>query len=218
MRSLTKTQMLRQQLLDTSRGRIVSLLHTGAMTADDVAVKLDLTRSAVRAQLSAMGRDGVVRRVGKRPGTTRPSHLYELTPEVELLLSKAYIPLLTELVGVFAETLPPEQLETLLRLTGKRLANQLRRTTGGSASLQSRAILASRLLNDHLGALTHVEANGEVIIRGAGCPLAALTGKHPGVCLAIESLVSEIVGVEVRECCDRNARPRCCFEIGLRGS
>lgn len=57
------------------------------------------------------------------------------------------------------------------------------------------------------------EGNGGVVIRGAGCPLAALTGKHRGVCLAIESLVSEIVGVVARECCDRNARLRCCFEI-----
>jgi predicted ArsR family transcriptional regulator len=57
----------------------------------------------------------VVRKIGKRPGTTRPSHLYELTPEIEQLLSRAYIPLLTQLVGVFAEALPGEQLEALLR-------------------------------------------------------------------------------------------------------
>ena len=51
------------------------------------------------------------------------------------------------------------------------------------------------------------------MIRGAGCPLAALTGKHPAVCLAMESLVTEVVGVEVTECCDRTERPKCCFEI-----
>lgn len=210
-------EILRRQLLDTSRGRIVSLLQTGAMTADDIAAKLDLTQSAVRVQVSAMERDGVVRNAGKRPGTTRPSHVYELTPEVEQLLSRAYIPLLTELVGVFAEALPPAQLETLLRATGKRLANQWR-AGRSSASLESRAASASKLINDHLGALTHVESNGEIVIRGAGCPLAALTGKHPGVCLAMESLVSEVVGVDVRQCCDRDARPRCCFEIGERAS
>jgi predicted ArsR family transcriptional regulator len=69
------------------------------------------------------------------------------------------------------------------------------------------------MLNDHLGATTHVEGNGAIIIRGTGCPLAALTGKHRGVCLAMESLVTEIVGTPVHECCDRNSRPRCCFEI-----
>jgi predicted ArsR family transcriptional regulator len=208
--------MLRQQLLDTSRGRIVTLLQPGGLTADDIATELGLTRSAVRIQITAMERDGVVRKVGKRPGTTRPSHVYELTPEVEQLLSKAYIPLLTHLVGVFAEALPAQQLETLLRRTGKELAHELSRGKRLAGGLKSRANAASSMINEHLGALTHVEGNGGIVIRGAGCPLAALTGKHRGVCLAMESLVTEIVGVPVRECCDRQARPRCCFEIHRR--
>ena len=207
--------MLRQQLLDTSRGRIVGLLRTGRQTADDIATKLGLTRSAVRVQITAMERDGVVLKVGKRPGTTRPSHIYELTPDVEQLLSKAYVPLLTQLVGAFAEGLPPEQVELLLRTAGKRLASELALANRISGGLKSRVATASELMNEHLGALTHVEGNGHLVIRAAGCPLAALTGKHRGVCLAMESLVAQIVGVPVRECCDREDRPRCCFEIQL---
>jgi predicted ArsR family transcriptional regulator len=209
-------EALRQQLLDTSRGRIVALLRRGRLTAEDIATRLDLTRSAIRLQISAMERDGVVRKAGKRPGTTRPSHLYELTPEVEQLLSKAYIPLLTHLVGVFADVLPAQQVETLLRRTGKALAGELSRGKRVSGSLKSRVMAASELLNEHLGALTRVDGDGGTVIRGAGCPLAALTGKHRGVCLAMESLVTEIVGVRARECCDRDGRPQCCFEFEAR--
>ena len=54
--------------------------------------------------------------------------------------------------------------------------------------------MASEMMNEQLGATTHVEGNGGYVIRGFGCPLAALTGKHPGVCLAMESLVAEVVG------------------------
>ena len=204
---------LRRQLLDTSRGRIVSLLQTGGSTADDIASKLGLTRSAVRIQIATMERDGVVRRAGKRAGTTRPSHVFELTPEVEQLLSKAYIPVLTHLVDVFAESLPAQQIETLLRRTGKALAHVMSPGKAPAGGLRARAAKASELMNDHLGALTRVEANGGVTIRGAGCPLSALTGKHPGVCLVMESFVTEILGAVVRECCDRDDRPRCCFEI-----
>src|SRR5829696_5417362 len=100
--------MLRQQLLDTSRGRIVTLLRLDALTADDIAAKLQLTASAVRAQLSGMERDGVVRKIGQRAGTTRPSQLFELTPEVEQLLSQAYVPLLSQLVRVFTRGVPAE--------------------------------------------------------------------------------------------------------------
>ena len=209
-------ERLRQQLLDTSRGRIVSILRTGAGTADDIATKLGLTRSAVRIQIAAMEQDGVVKKIGKRPGTTRPSHIYELSPEIEQLLSKAYVPLLTHLIDVFAEALPIKQVETLMRRTGKRLATELARERRVSGGIRSRAAAASALMNEHLGALTEIEANGAIVIRGAGCPLAALSGKHRGVCLAMESFVTEIVGVPVRECCNREGRPRCCFEVERR--
>jgi predicted ArsR family transcriptional regulator len=206
-------EMLRKQLLDTTRGRIVSSLQAGGLTADDIASKLGLTRSAVRVQITAMERDGVVTRVGNRPGTTRPSHVFELTPEVEQLLSKAYIPLLAKLVDVLAESLTTQQLDALLRQTGKALASELSQGRRLSGNLKSRAAITSEMLNDHLRATTHVEGNGKIVIRGVGCPLATLTGKHRGVCLAMESLVTEIVGNQARECCDRTDRPRCCFEI-----
>lgn len=204
--------MLRQQLLDTGRGRIVSLLQRGPLTVDDIASTLELSASGVRAQITAMERDGVVRRVGRRPGTTRPSRIFELTPEVEQLLSRAYLPLLTQLVDVFANSLPARQVNALLRETGRKLAGEL--SSGRPAgSLRSRVTAASEMLNVQLGAVTRVESNGAYVIRGDGCPLSALTGKHPTVCRAMESLVEEVVGAPVHECCERAQRPRCCFEI-----
>jgi len=205
--------ILRKQLLDSSRGRIVALLRTGGLTAEDVSTRLGLTRSAIRAQITAMERDGVVRRAGQRPGATRPSHVFELTPEVEQLLSSAYIPLLSQLIAVFAEGLPTPQLEALLRKAGQKLADDLCAGARPAGDLGSRVATLSEMLNEQLGAMTHVERNGGYIVRGAGCPLAAVTGKHRGVCLAMESLVSEVVGAPAHECCDRTGRPRCCFEI-----
>jgi predicted ArsR family transcriptional regulator len=142
--------------------------------------------------------------------------VFELTPEVELLLSKAYVPLLTQLVQVFADGLPAGQVDTLLRQAGRGLAHQLAQGQKLTGSLASRVAMASELLNDQLGAMTHVERNGGYVIRGVGCPLAALTGKHPGVCLAMESLVTEVVGSPAHECCDRAERPRCCFQIARK--
>lgn len=205
--------MLRQQLLDTSRGRIVTLLRPEGLTADDIAAKLKLTASAVRAQLTAMERDGVVRRIGQRAGTTRPSHVFELTPEVEQLLSQAYVPLLTQLVRVLTRGLPARVVNDVMRETGRALADELSGGKRPTGALRTRLSLVSELMNQQLGAVTHVEGNGRLVLRGAACPLAALTGKHPAVCLAMESFVGEVVGVVARECCDRSGRPRCCFHI-----
>jgi DeoR family transcriptional regulator, suf operon transcriptional repressor len=206
--------MLRQQLLDTSRGRIVTLLQRGPLTVDELASRLAVSPSGVRAQIVAMERDGVVRRVGRKPGATRPFRLFQLTPEVEQQLSRAYIPLLTQLVDVFAQDLKGDHLVALLRETGRQLAGTL---SSGRApgKLRARVHAVSQLLNDQLGAVTHVEENGHFTIRGEGCPLAALTGKHPAVCGALESLVERLVGASVHECCERAERPRCCFEISI---
>jgi DeoR family transcriptional regulator, suf operon transcriptional repressor len=204
--------MLRHQLLDTTRGRIVTLLQRGGLTADDIATQLALTPNAVRAQLTAMERDGVVQRTGRRPGTTRPSHVFELMPEVEQLLSQAYVPFLTHLIQVFSNALPADDVDRLMRDVGSAFARELPLGTP-KGDLAGRAAAASELLNTRLGAVTHVEQNGGYTIRGVGCPLAALTGKHPAVCRAMETLVAEIVGTEVHECCERAGPPKCCFEI-----
>jgi len=206
--------MLTKQLLDTTRGRIVTLLQAKPLTVEEIARQLDLTPNAVRSQLTLMERDGLVRRSGRRPGTTRPSHIFELTSEAEQLLSRAYIPLLSQLVQTFAANLPADQVESLLRETGRALGAGLLAGRPPSGTLRSRVSLASRFLNEQLGALTHVEKNGGFVIRSVGCPLSALTGKHAAVCLAMESFVSQVVGEPVQECCVRDGRPRCCFQIG----
>lgn len=204
--------MLRKHLLESTRGRLIALLRHGGMTADELAARLGVTATAVREQLAAMARDGVVQRSGQRPGTTRPAHVFTLTPDVEQSLSQAYVPFLTTLVRVVAERLPDAEVESLMRQTGASLATALA-PRQRPARLRARVSLASRLINAHFGALTRVAANGTVVIRGVACPLAALTGTHPSVCRAVETFVATIVDAPVRECCDRHGRPRCCFEI-----
>jgi predicted ArsR family transcriptional regulator len=209
--------MLTDEFFETSRGRIVAMLREGAFTIDELAAKLGLTANAVRAQVAPMERDGLVQRVGAR-GTTRPASVYALTPDAQKLLSRAYIPFLTQLVHVFSAALPESEVERLMRTAGRALADELWSGADSSKDLRERVDAASELLNRELGALTRVEETDSYRIRGAGCPLAAITGKHPAVCLAIEGLVTDVVGAPAHECCDRDGPPRCCFQIQLEKS
>ena len=207
--------MLRKQLLDSSRrGRIVAALQRGPLTADEMASRLGLTAAAVRAHLTAMQRDGIVHRSGQRPGATRPSQVFELTPEVEQLLSGAYLPLLIELVRQAAARLKTAQFNELMRSTGRALAAPLPRATVADAPLAARVAGVSALLNDQFGSTMKVQkTNGHYTLQGYGCPLAALSGNHPAVCLAIESLIGVLLDADVQECCDRSQRPQCCFHV-----
>lgn len=205
--------MFTRGFFGSTRGQIVALLRQRESTADEIALQLGLTTNAIRAQISDMEKDGVVRRIAQRPGATRPSHVFALSAEMEQLLSRAYIPLMTQFLHVFTAALPAPEVERLMREAGGRLARELTHRSLRSGRWSSRIKAASDLLNKELGAQTHPEGNGHYRIRGVSCPLSALTGKHPTVCLAVESFLAEAIGASVRECCDRDGKPRCCFEI-----
>lgn len=191
-------------------GRILELLRRGPTTVDELAVALDLTRTAVRAQLATLERDELVEQRGSRRGTSKPARLYAVTLQAELLFSRAYVPILTELLHVLARRLSPAEFDAIMHEVG-RGAMAGRATPRGP--LRDRVTTASSLLND-LGGLTEVEeTDGLYVIRSHGCPLAAATAEHPEVCNALESLLSEFVGVRVTKCCDRYDRERCCFEV-----
>jgi predicted ArsR family transcriptional regulator len=191
-------------------GRILELLRRTPMTVDELAVALGLTRPAVRAQLATLERDDLVEQRGSRPGTSKPSRLYGVTSQAELLFSRAYVPILTRLLHVLAHRLSPAEFESTMREVGRELMQDRRVARG---ALRDRVSGASALLNE-LGGLTEVEEeNGNYLIRSHGCPLAAATANHPEVCNVLENMLSEFVGSQVTKCCDRYDRVRCCFEI-----
>jgi predicted ArsR family transcriptional regulator len=133
----------------------------------------------VRAQLTALERDGLVRKSGVRRGLRKPQQEYELTPEVEHLFPKPYASVLCELLATLKERLPPETLEEALRQVGTRLAAGRPTSAGREAGLERRVQEAAAILGD-LGGLPQMErSNGGFVIRSASCPLAAVSAASP---------------------------------------
>jgi len=197
---------------EQTRSRLIAALRQRPMTLDQLAAALGLTRTAVRLQVVALERDGEVTRRGVAPGRTKPAQVYELTGEAEQRLSRAYVPVLTQLLHVLAARLPAGEFDGVMREVGRGLLAERARPRG---SLRERVAAASELLNQ-FGGLTRVEEHGSgFVIRSYGCPLAATAIDHPETCNAMESLVSTFVGNDVAQRCDRAGRPRCCFEVAV---
>jgi predicted ArsR family transcriptional regulator len=195
---------------ETTAGRILTLLRRGSMTVDDLAAALELSGNAIRPQLAMLERDGLVQRVGYRRGASRPARMYALSHDADQLYSSAYVPVLAELLQLLAGRFGTEELDGLMREVGSRLTAGRPRPAG---DLRQRAEAASELLNS-LGGLARVaQENGGLVIRSDGCPLAAVTARHPEACNAVESLLAEFTGLRVTKCCDREERLRCCFEL-----
>ena len=207
-----KTTKLDERFFDSTRGRIVSLLRGRSSTVNELASSLELTDNAVRAHLLSLERDGLIRQSGVQRGPRKPHFAYELTAEAEHLFPKAYDALLNQLITTLKGRLPPSALEDVLREVGRSLAAR-------HSSEQSPADLDARLQNavdvlKAIGGSPSVEReDGKIFIRSVACPLSAAVVEHPEVCELAEELVAEIVGVTVREQCDRGESPKCCFEL-----
>src|SRR5207249_987400 len=79
------------------RGILMALKKQGRMRAEDLAVQLGITTSAVRQHLTGLHSDGLVEFEEVRGGPGRPKHLYRLTPAAEELFPKTYSDLTNEL-------------------------------------------------------------------------------------------------------------------------
>lgn len=202
------------RLTKGTSGRIVELLRREAMTIDEIAKAIGLTRTAVRAQLVTLEKDGAVEQRGLRRGTSKPARTYGLTNEAELLLSRAYIPILTQLLHVLVDRMPRREFDAIMREVGRGLMTGRPLPHG---TLEERVLAGSALLND-LGGMTEVAREGShFVIKGHGCPLAAATAIYPQACNALESLLSEFIGQPITQCCERFDPRRCCFEIADAG-
>jgi predicted ArsR family transcriptional regulator len=204
---------LGRKFFGSTRGRMVTLLRRRGQTVDELAAEVGLTNNGVRALLATLERDGLVTQQGSvrsSNGGGKPAYVYELTQEAEGLFPKAYEPTLRQLLDVLSDQLGPEESEALLRLVGRRLAGEHpARSDGAHARLES----AVEALNE-LGGLAELEErDGALVIQGYSCPLAGVTTDHPELCRMAETMIAELAGVPVHECCDRGERPRCCFEI-----
>lgn len=195
----------------STRGRLVQLLRWEPRTVEELAQALELTDNAVRAQLATLERDRLVQQAGMRRGVSKPSVLYELTPEGERLFPKAYATILGELLDTLRARVKPSEMEGVLRATGRSLAAGY---VPPGSSFETRLQAATAALNG-LGGLAEIErGEGSCTIRGRRCPLAAVSPNHPEMCRMAAAMVGEIVEGPVEERCDRSAEPpRCCFVV-----
>jgi predicted ArsR family transcriptional regulator len=197
-------------LAEGTSGRVVQLLRQqGPLTIDELSAALELTRTAVRSHLTVLIGKRLVVPAGSKKGPSKPSRLYAVTPEAEQQLSRAYVPVLTQLLKRLSERMGTDEFDELMREVGAGLG----RFFPATGTRRERVESGNQLLHE-LGALTLVvEEADRFIIAGQGCPLSAVTSEFPQACAILANLLGQITGEPVTVCCERYNRRRCCFEI-----
>ncbi len=196
----------------STRGKIVMLLRRASRTVEELAQALDLTDNAIRAHLATLERDGLVQLHGSRRSSSKPASIYDLAPAAEELFPKAYGSVLRQLLEELNKRMTAEEVEALLRSTGRRLAATRSIPLGEVHTRLERAVDA---LNE-LGGLAELEQrDGTYVIQGYSCPLASVVPDHPEVCRLAESMLTELLGMPVQEQCNRGEKTGCCFVVPM---
>lgn len=196
---------------DDTRGKLLALLCSADRTTSEIARDLKISANGARWHLERLEQERLVERRGVRRGMGKPAHEYRLTTEGSLLLSRAYLPVLSGLLSAMVERNGAGEEEILLRQVGRMLARQHPRPGG---TLRERADAAVGLLGQ-LGGISMVREEKDALwIQGACCPLRALVPNHPLTCKAIEAMLEEYTGAPVREQCKKDDPPNCRLLIG----
>lgn len=204
--------MILSAAANKSRQSILAFVRDGPVTVGELARSTGLSVNAVRFHLESLEKEGLVAAAGTQPpaGPGKPAALYTVTPKADLGFSRAYAPVLSACVAELRSSVPAKQVVPLLHRVGKRLGSA---AAVGGKPLAARVRAASDFLNAIGGLTSVVRTKAGYRIVGKGCPLAAVVEMEPCICTAVESLVSEIVGRQAIEHCDRTGRPNCCFVV-----
>lgn len=200
-----------ERFFESTRGKLVLLLRNGKRTVNELAEGLELSDNAVRAHLLTLERDGLVEPSGTVKGFRKPHFLYRLTVEARHLFPKPYDSLFNRLLEALKGKVNSATLNEVLTDTGRRLA--LVNAKKPEGDLSARLDATVQTLGELGGAAQIVNEDSQTKIKSESCPFADVAAEHPEVCRIAESMIGEMIGVPVRETCDRSSSPKCCFVI-----
>jgi DeoR family transcriptional regulator, suf operon transcriptional repressor len=158
------------------------LENRDGLTADEIAARLSVTRSAVHQHIVGLERDGLVTRKALARRKGRPSHVYSITEDGIHEFPKRYDWFSALLLGVLSERLGEDDLRNTLDALGKKIGGELKLQLAGSDSDVSAADLASAMSD--LGYVARAVRNldGGEEIQAFNCVYHHLAAEHPEVC------------------------------------
>jgi predicted ArsR family transcriptional regulator len=210
---MSKTK-LDKRFFESTRGQIVLLLRNSNKTVNELAAELNLTDNAIRAHLLTLERDRLVNQSRTIKSFRKPQFTYGLTDEARHLFPKSYDSLLNNLLDVLKNRLSAGSLKNVLSEVGRRIGNR-NASKSAEDDIDARIDKTLQALEELGGAARVIKEEKKILIKSESCPFSDAVKQHPEVCKLAEAMVKEIVGKPVKEICNRQALPQCCFEINI---
>lgn len=174
--------------------REVLVRRGSGATAEELAGALGVTRTAVSQQLTALERDGLVEKSGRRVTGGRPSRTYVLTDAGRERFPRHYGLLAASLVRHARDVYGDEGLEELLGRMAEEVARDLSPRLEGKAGTE-RKLEVVRLLNE-LGYEATLTADGA--IEAVNCVFRHVANETRAACTFDVQLLGALLGEDVK--------------------
>ena len=189
-------------LLKESRSTIIDLLKTqGAMSVEQLARSLAVSKVCVRRHLEVLQRDGLICYEVERRDRGRPRYLYRLTEKAGCLFPRSYDEFAKEVLAQIEQAFGEGSLRRVLSGRADEMIERLKREFE-NLSFDERVKRLAKVVSEQ-GYLAEVRRlkDGTYRLRQRNCPTESLAVAYPQVCQEEMRVYSEALGCEImREC------------------
>jgi predicted ArsR family transcriptional regulator len=197
------------------RELLLRLRVDGSSSPDQLATRLGASRTGVLQQLRALEAARLVSRQTVRHGVGRPRHLYDITPDAQVLFPANYDGLAAGLLAAIEAIGGDDLLEQVFaarrRQLGARAREDLADRLADDAPLLDRVreLAMIQAANGYL-ASANVSADGTIRLQEHNCAIYHVAMASPAACQAELDLFTEILGADVVREQHIASGDRCC--------
>lgn len=181
--------------------QILTLLLNSAegMSIDEMAVHLEISRTAVKQHLVALEKQELVQEAALNSGTGgRPARYYSLTTQGINSFPKQYAWFCNLLLDEIADTMSTAELESMMWRLGVKLANSLASKFSNMPPKEKLTALIE--LMQSLGYHARLDQTGTGInIQAINCVYHDLAQKHPEICQFDLALMTTLLNKPVQQ-------------------
>lgn len=202
-------------ILKSSRSAIIELLkENGAMSVEQLAESIRVSKVCVRRHLSLLERDGLIGYEEERHERGRPRFIYRLTEKARCLFPQRYDELAQDLMVQVERRHGPDALADLLAARADELIAHLREELDGLGFEEKVRTLGRIMTSRGYLAETRRQRDGSFRLRQRHCPTEKIAVKYPLLCEQEGRVYGEAVGARVtRECRIADGDRVCEFRI-----
>jgi iron-sulfur cluster biosynthesis transcriptional regulator SufR len=210
---MSKPKSTRQQILEM-------LKKNDALSASDIASRLEITDIAVRKHLQTLEKDGLVETSLVRQAMGRPVYVYKLTESSEDIFPKKYADITLDFLQDMEQLQGPEMIDRLFERRENRLSEKYDRSMQGKELEKRVAELAQ--LQDERGYMAEWrvdEETGQYLLTEHNCPIHVIAHQYNQACSSELSLFRKVLGADVEQLeCKAKGGHRCVYAVKAKTS